>query len=195
LFVLFFLFLFSYDYVLSFLFFFFFFFFYLLLFIIFFSHFFFFFFLFFFSQVAFLCNLPENMRNLYYTNPEKFSALMAQYSQYSFSLQFLLNNGEVGMGTRDMAALLDIFQNYSMQSSMDLLANRPILINNPLLDTLMGNQSAIFFAHLPYPRHNATQLIQINPSQGAGLHCSVGSTSTLSITLLELKIILHDLHR
>jgi hypothetical protein len=118
---------------------------------------------------------------------------MAEYSQYSFSLQFLLNNGEVGFGTRDMAALLDLFQSYTMQGSMGLLGDRPMLINDPLLDTLTGNQSAIFLAHAPYPRSKFTRLIQLDASQGAGLHCGVGSTSSMTQILSELKIILHQL--
>lgn len=97
------------------------------------------------------------------------------------------------MGTRDMSLLLDAFQNYTMQDSMGLLAGRPMLINAPLLDTLTGNQSAIFLARAP-THNNFTRLLQLDPSQGAGLHCSVGSTaSSITQLLYELKIILHDL--
>lgn len=149
-------------------------------------------------RLALICHYPEEVIKIFYSNPAQFSAILSKYAGYSLALDFLLNYGNLGtllshsnflllkgFGTGVPAELFTILQNYTMAGYMWKLANRAIIINDPLLDTLTGNQSLIFYSQLPLPVAKDTVVLTIDPVFGTSLHCSVGSTQNAVMAVLS----------
>ena len=84
-------------------------------------------------------------------------------------LDGVLSYGYMGFNVSNPYALYSALQPYYMtDADMQRLAGRPVLVYDPALDTLAGNQSQIFFAALPRVRSPASTLLQLNPQRGTG---------------------------
>lgn len=142
-----------------------------------------------FYQVL-LCDIPESLQQLYYANESAMlNSIITSYAERSVALSFMINYGELGFGVSSYTELMDALSTYNLMDAMALFSNRTMFVYDPAWDTLTGNQSQIFYAHLP-PSCDA-ELVQLDPYRGTGMHCAVGSTENINIAIsrwLETKL-------
>lgn len=133
-----------------------------------------------------LCHLPEAFQTAYYTDDNMFDAMMRIAGERSLSLDFMLSFGALGFGT-NAAKPHELFlrlQDFWMEGAMEGLAGRPILVNDPPLDSSTGNQSQLFFFRLPN-RSPSSRLFSLDAMRGSGLHCGIGSTANSPTEILR----------
>ena len=125
-----------------------------------------------------LCKMVPFVRDLYLNGSAAATAevdsIMQHAAEANIGAAFLLEYGALGFNVSTFSGLFDALSAYTMEGSMHLLANKSLLVYDPAFDTLVGNQSQIFFAALPSAA-KAT-LLTLDPYRGTGLHCAVGST-------------------
>jgi hypothetical protein len=134
------------------------------------------------------CNLPPQLQQLLYTDPETFDRYLLGGMAGSLSLRSFLYYGFLGFNTSSPAALFKQWQAYQITDpSMALLAATPVLVNAPAWDTLVGNSSRIFWAQLAEQGAIAppSLLLELDPFRGSGLHCGVGSTANSAQRILS----------
>jgi len=130
---------------------------------------------------TFVCQLPDSLQQLWYTDQAKFEEYMRFGATTSLSLHSIFAFGRLGFGAASFTELYTMLQDYTMSDAeMAAVAAGNVLVNDPAADTTVGNQSAIFFAALPRPLTPATMMLELPADRGAGLHCGVGSTSVAS---------------
>merc|ERR1711934_365116 len=125
-----------------------------------------------------VCSLDDNLRDLYYNDQPKFNKYLKYGANFSLGARFLLSYGKLGFASTSPSDLLNQFSAYTNVGQLGGLTGRPVFVNNPPFDTLVGNQSELFYAALPRPLSPATVLYSDNPEYGTALHCSVGSDDT-----------------
>lgn len=130
---------------------------------------------------TFVCGLPANLQELWYTDPAKFDMYMQVGAKTSLQLSFLRGFGALGFGSQTFAELYAAVEPYYLDAgAFSGIGTRPVLVNDPTLDTVAGNQSSLFFGQLQRPLDRDTALLSFPAARGAALHCSVGSTSVAS---------------
>ncbi len=130
---------------------------------------------------TFVCGLPQHLQELWYSAPQQFETYMEIGASTSLQLSFLRGFGSLGFGSRGFADLYAAVEPYFLDASAFRgIAARPVLVNNPSLDAIAGNQSSLFFGQLQRPLHRDSVLLGFPAARGAALHCSVGSTSVAS---------------
>ena len=134
-----------------------------------------------------MCDLPQNLRQLYLSgDTATFNTYMDHGRATILGLDGLLKYGELGFGTAVPSDLYDAFSAYRLNASdYATIGGRPVLVNDPSLDSLLNNQSSTFYNALPPPRHPSSVLLQLDPLRGGGLHSSVGSSSYAPDAILD----------
>lgn len=146
-----------------------------------------------FYQVA-LCSLPESLRDLWYQDRDSFSNKLSSLQNYSLSLKSFLAFGELGFGSSEPKDIYLSAQSFWLEKNISGINARPVLVNDPALDSIAGNQSMIFYSQLPRPLSNHTEVLNLNPKRGAGLHCGVGSNSyTLNAEISWLDSVMKEI--
>lgn len=130
-----------------------------------------------FFQVL-MCPLPQVLQSLFFSNVSQFNAYMQQTATGNLALDFVAGYGLLGVNATTFGQMYTALEPY-YQVNMAGIGERPVLVYNPSLDMLAGNQSEIFFAALPQPRAPATQLLDLDPRLGGALHSGVGSTANV----------------
>lgn len=97
---------------------------------------------------------------------------MAQ--KYALSFDFLLTYAKIGLNVDNFYDFLDTLQPYYIEN-MSGLAQKAMFVNDPYLETSVGNASQIFFANLPQPTSANQTIFTLDVYRGAALHCGVGS--------------------
>ena len=124
------------------------------------------------------CKLPQSLLDLLFYNTTKFNDIMVVARQHALTLDFALNYGAIGFNATAPADLFLATQEYAMTPEvLKAISHRPMLINDPALDFMTGNQSQLFYNSLLEPLSPHTTLLQVPQYDGAALHCGVGSTA------------------
>eukprot|EP01130_Rhizamoeba_saxonica_P007259 TRINITY_DN2931_c0_g1_i1.p1 TRINITY_DN2931_c0_g1~~TRINITY_DN2931_c0_g1_i1.p1 ORF type:complete len:467 (+),score=69.61 TRINITY_DN2931_c0_g1_i1:282-1682(+) len=129
------------------------------------------------------CKLPPLLQELFYHDPAKFDTEFELYKEYSLQLNFFMSFGKLGFNVSSASGIYNKLMEYELSGVMDGFANRTLFVNHPELDTLTGNQSMIFYDHLP--KNSNVKLKSESIFSGAALHCSVGSTSVSISSILS----------
>ncbi len=130
---------------------------------------------------AIICQLPDTIQAYLYNASDNpiFNKIFENYIlPYNLGIVSIVNFGYLGFGVSDPASLFLAFNPY-YQTDMEGMGSRPILVYNPQLDFFVYNQSAIFFANLPTPLNEKTEMFQLDPRRGTALHCGVGSSANV----------------
>lgn len=132
----------------------------------------------------FLCNLPQSLRDLYFSNREVFEHYMNIATDYSLGLQFMYKYGVLGFNVSSFGSLIDAFEPFVVNSTG--IGSRPVIVYDPIFDWMATNQSRIFWDKMVQPRSPHSKYIRLtDPASGGALHCGIGSTIVTSQTILE----------
>eukprot|EP01028_Stygiella_incarcerata_P013579 TRINITY_DN82804_c0_g1_i1.p1 TRINITY_DN82804_c0_g1~~TRINITY_DN82804_c0_g1_i1.p1 ORF type:complete len:574 (+),score=120.77 TRINITY_DN82804_c0_g1_i1:104-1723(+) len=134
-----------------------------------------------------LCHLSSGLRSLYYNNVDEFNLYISEARKAYLSLDFMLKFGALGFEGADVpAALYESLDDYYFHDNMlSLVDGRPILVIDPEIDDVAGNQSRIFMSNLPQPWNTLTQMKDMKAMRGCGLHCAVGSTQNEPLIIMN----------
>jgi hypothetical protein len=124
-----------------------------------------------------VCGLPQSLQAMLAGGDTAgFDKIMTRASTVSLGLLSMLRFGDVAFGPgTSPSAFFFAFQDFFFESLS--LENRPVLVNDPKFDTLTNNQSSIFWSQASNNANPHSQIYQLPPSEGASLHCAVGSTA------------------
>ena len=89
-----------------------------------------------------MCSLPANLQALLGNDPAQFNSVMTPYMQSSLGLTSMFRYAQLGFGATALSDMFLDFEPYAFLNS-DVgaaVAGRPVLVNNPALDTLTYNQ-------------------------------------------------------